>query len=124
VSRSARRATPHPPPEPVDNSLLDLVDNLLNKGVVVTGELTLGLAGIDLVYLELSALLAAADRVMPVAGRKRALSRRAQPILPRRWARPPAVDRAERAQRDAASPAPRGADRVLRRRARPIRRGR
>lgn len=51
--------------ETADGSLLDLVDNLLNKGVVVTGEVMLGLAGVDLVYLRLSALLCAADRVFP-----------------------------------------------------------
>ena len=48
-----------------ENSLLDLVDNLLNQGVVIQGEVVIGLAGIDLVYLRLSALLCAADRVLP-----------------------------------------------------------
>lgn len=48
-----------------DSSLLDLVDNLLNQGVVVHGEVILGLAGVDLIYLRLSALLCAADRVLP-----------------------------------------------------------
>jgi Gas vesicle protein len=52
-----------------DGSLLDLVDNLLNKGVVVTGEVVLGLAGIDLVYVRVSALLCAADRVFEDTGR-------------------------------------------------------
>ena len=47
------------------SSLLDLVDNLLNQGVVIHGEVVIGLAGIDLVYLRLSALLCAADRVLP-----------------------------------------------------------
>ena len=47
-----------------DDSLLDLVDNLLNRGVVLSGEVMLGLAGVDLVYLRLSALLCAADRVL------------------------------------------------------------
>jgi len=46
-----------------DDSLLDLVDNLLNRGVVVSGEVLLGLAGADLIYLRLSALLCAADRI-------------------------------------------------------------
>jgi hypothetical protein len=46
-----------------DDSLLDLLDNLLNRGVVVTGEVMLGLAGVDLVYLRLHAVLCAADRV-------------------------------------------------------------
>ncbi len=48
-----------------ETSLLDLVDNLLNQGVVVTGEVVLGLAGVDLIYLQLSVLLCAADRVLP-----------------------------------------------------------
>ena len=46
-------------------SLLDTVDNLLNRGVVLTGEVVLGLAGIDLIYLQLSAVLCAADRILP-----------------------------------------------------------
>ena len=48
-----------------DTSLLDTVDHLLNKGVVLTGEIVIGLAGVDLIYLRLSALLCAADRVLP-----------------------------------------------------------
>ncbi len=48
-----------------NGSLLDLVDNLLDKGVVLTGEVTLGIAGVDLVYARLSVLLCAADRVLP-----------------------------------------------------------
>ena len=46
-----------------DASLLDLVDNLLNRGVVVTGDVVLGLAGVDLIYVRLSAVLCAADRI-------------------------------------------------------------
>ena len=48
-----------------DSSLLDLVDNVLTRGVVVSGDVVLGLADIDLVYLRVSALLCAADRVLP-----------------------------------------------------------
>lgn len=48
-----------------DISLLDTVDHLLNKGLVLTGEVVIGLAGVDLIYLRLSALLCAADRVLP-----------------------------------------------------------
>jgi len=46
-----------------DASLLDLVDHVLNKGVFIEGEVLLGLADVDLVYLRLSALLCAADRM-------------------------------------------------------------
>jgi gas vesicle structural protein len=48
-----------------DHSLLELVDNLLNRGVVLTGEVVLGVAGVDLIYLQLSVLFCAADRVLP-----------------------------------------------------------
>lgn len=64
---SARKK--EPPPEPVlegiDASLLDIVDHVLTKGVVLTGDLVIGVADIDLVYLRLSAILCAADRVLP-----------------------------------------------------------
>jgi len=50
--------------EEADASLLDLVDNVLTKGVVIDGEIVLGLAGVDLVYLRLSALLCSADRMI------------------------------------------------------------
>lgn len=46
-------------------SLLDVVDNALSKGVVLSGDITLALANVDLVYLRLSLLLCAADRVLP-----------------------------------------------------------
>jgi hypothetical protein len=52
--------------EVADASVLDLVDHVLNKGVVVTGHLMLGLADVDLIYLRLTALLCAADRVTPM----------------------------------------------------------
>lgn len=48
-----------------DSSLLDIVDNVLNNGVVLSGDLTIGLAQVDLIYAKLSVLLAAADRVLP-----------------------------------------------------------
>jgi hypothetical protein len=57
------RATARDVLDTTDSSLLDLVDNLLNRGVVISGEVMLGLAGVDLVYLRVSALLCAADRI-------------------------------------------------------------
>jgi hypothetical protein len=56
--------------ERADQSLLDVIDHVLTKGVVVTGEAMLGVAGVDLVYLRLNALLCAADRVQPRARKK------------------------------------------------------
>ena len=49
--------------ETSDASLLDVIDSLLNKGVVLNADVILALANVDLVYLRLSALLVAADRL-------------------------------------------------------------
>jgi hypothetical protein len=46
-------------------SLADVIDNLLNRGVVLNADVILALADVDLVYLRLSALLCGADRIMP-----------------------------------------------------------
>jgi gas vesicle protein GvpA/GvpJ/GvpM family len=53
-----------------DASLLDVLDRVLTKGVVASGDVTLGVAGVDLIYLRLSALLCATDRVMPLPRRR------------------------------------------------------
>jgi hypothetical protein len=63
---------PEPVLEGIDASLLDIVDHVLTKGVVITGDLVLGVADVDLVYLRLSAVLCAADRVLGTSGRSRA----------------------------------------------------
>jgi hypothetical protein len=71
-----------------DSTLLDVLDNLLNKGVMANGDVTLGVAGIDLIYLRLAALLCAADRVAPprhtTAVSRRSRNRRKPPLLKRR----------------------------------------
>jgi len=46
-----------------DASLLELVDRLLNKGVVLAGEATISVAGIDLIYLGLNLVLAAVETI-------------------------------------------------------------
>ena len=46
-----------------DASLLDIVDHVLNQGVVITGDIVLGVADIDLIYLGLSVVLCSADRL-------------------------------------------------------------
>ena len=51
--------------EHADASLLEIIDHVLNKGVMVHGEVILGVAGVDLIYLRLSALLCAADKLLP-----------------------------------------------------------
>ena len=45
------------------SSLLDALDNVLNRGALVTGDIVLGVADVDLIYLKLSVLLAALDKV-------------------------------------------------------------
>ena len=63
-------------------SLLDVLDHVLNKGVMATGDVTLGVAGIDLIYLRLSTLLCAADRVLPPdpdRPRRKRITRRTRP---------------------------------------------
>lgn len=43
------------PDEP--RSLADLVNRVLDRGVVISGDITISVAGVDLVYLQLHALL-------------------------------------------------------------------
>ena len=54
-----------------DTSILDLLDRLLNKGVMLNGDITMGVAGVDLIYLRLSSIFCAADRILPSAQPKR-----------------------------------------------------
>jgi hypothetical protein len=69
----ARPEIPRPSPRKMvgrvldegDASLLDVLDNLLNKGVVLNADIVLALADVDLVYVRLAALLCAADRILP-----------------------------------------------------------
>ncbi|WP_298784759.1 gas vesicle protein [uncultured Marinococcus sp.] len=42
-------------------SLLDVLDSVLDKGVVLQGDLTISIAGIDLVYLDLRVLIASVE---------------------------------------------------------------
>ena len=72
--------------EAPDTTVLDLLDNLLNKGVMLNGDVTLGVAGIDLIYLRLSTLLCAAARIfgesehMVALREQRARGRRPRPL--------------------------------------------
>ena len=45
------------------SSLLDVLDNVLNRGAVLTGDIVMGVADVDLIYVKLSVLLAALDKV-------------------------------------------------------------
>jgi hypothetical protein len=51
-------------------TLVELVDRVLNAGVVITGDITLSVADVDLVYVGLRVLLASAgtlDRLAAAA---------------------------------------------------------
>lgn len=42
-------------------TLLELTDRLLHRGVVLTGEATISVAGVDLIYLGLNVVLSAVE---------------------------------------------------------------
>jgi hypothetical protein len=43
--------------------LVELVDRLLNRGVVLAGQATISVAGVELIYLGINVVLAAADKI-------------------------------------------------------------
>jgi Gas vesicle protein len=47
-----------------DLYLIDLLDRLLAGGVVLTGEVTISLAGVDLVQISLRALISSVSRLV------------------------------------------------------------
>ncbi len=61
-------------------TVVDILDRLLSKGVMATGDITLGVAGVDLVYLVCRHSLSAVDKVLdrqstrPPVGRRRQAS--------------------------------------------------
>jgi hypothetical protein len=50
--------------ESADLTLLDLVDHILNTGVVIRGNLVLSLAGVDLVYLGLDLIVSSVETAL------------------------------------------------------------
>ena len=57
-------------------ALADLLDRALNKGVVLWGEATISLAGVDLVYVGLKLLVASFDTAEKMRGCARDLAPR------------------------------------------------
>ena len=49
-------------------TLLELADRLLNRGVVLTGEATISVAGVDLIYLGLNVVLSAVSNLKKASG--------------------------------------------------------
>lgn len=62
MTTSGRLRPPRTPGE-LDVPLVELVDRLLSRGVVLTGEMTISVAGVDLVYLGMSVVLASVDTI-------------------------------------------------------------
>lgn len=55
-------------PRAEDVTLVDLLDRVIDRGVVVSGDLVITLAGVDLIYLNLRLLLCSAERVLQADG--------------------------------------------------------
>ena len=47
--------------EETDLSLLETLDHVLNRGLVITGEITISVADIDLVFLGLNVLISSVE---------------------------------------------------------------
>jgi hypothetical protein len=82
-------------------SLLDVIDTVIDKGLAVDAEIVLGLADIDLIYLRIGALLAAADRVFTAVPLNR---QRSSTSSPASMSAPPRSMPAARGRRSAESP--------------------
>lgn len=68
AATSARSPRPIPQAMPHERvSLVDLLDRVLAGGVVVSGEVTLSIAEVDLVTISLRALLASTGALLPAA---------------------------------------------------------
>ncbi|MEM6429157.1 MAG: gas vesicle protein [Deinococcota bacterium] len=53
------------PASPPNNNLVELLDRVIDKGVVVAGDVRLSVAGVDLIYINLRALIAGTDSLGP-----------------------------------------------------------
>lgn len=51
-----------------DVTLLELLDRILNKGVVITGDIVISVADVDLVYLGLKLLLSSVETMERLRG--------------------------------------------------------
>ena len=47
-----------------ETSLLDILDHVLNAGVIIRGNLVISLAGVDLVYLGLDVILTSVETAL------------------------------------------------------------
>lgn len=73
--------------ESADLTLLDLIDHVLNTGVIIRGNLVLSLAGVDLVYLGLDLIVTSVETAL------RHIAKPGPAELPAARGRPKAVKR-------------------------------
>ena len=62
-----------------DISLLDIIDHVLNAGVVIHGSLVISVAGVDLVYLGLNVVLTSVETALRSLQSESARSEQAAP---------------------------------------------
>jgi len=55
--------------EQVELALLDMLDHLLDRGVVISGEAVISIGDVDLLYLGLNIVLANVDAIVRTARR-------------------------------------------------------
>jgi hypothetical protein len=70
-------------------SLLETLDHVLDRGLVIAGEVTIAVADVDLIYLGLNLLVGSVETVNRVLGER---ERRVELLRGRALAAPPATD--------------------------------
>ena len=58
--------------EEADLSLLETLDHVLNKGLVIAGEITISVADVDLIFLGLNVLVSSVEKANEVVGARAA----------------------------------------------------
>lgn len=58
-----------PDPKETELALLDTLDHLLDRGVVIAGEAVISIGGVDLLYLGLNVVLANVDTIIRVTNK-------------------------------------------------------
>lgn len=56
--------------EPAEISLLETLDHLLDRGVVISGEAVISIGNVDLLYLGLNIVLSNVDTILKHTGEK------------------------------------------------------
>ena len=55
-------------------SLLETLDHVLNSGIVIAGEITISVAGVDLLFIGLNLLLTSVETARDVLGQREKLA--------------------------------------------------